>query len=67
MEKYNDINIDLFPEGKRFRFTYDSTVDNIKVICKYYDDFESLVKTYSDVNPTAFFSRRNSRKNSSKC
>ncbi len=58
-EKYNDEqNIDIFPDGKIFRISYDSSVRKLKIVCKKYELFEDLRKSFSAPNQASFFMSR---------
>lgn len=58
-EKYNDPdNIEVFPQGKLFRISYDSNYNKLRLRCYNSSDFESIVEAFSDVNPNCFFMRQ---------
>jgi hypothetical protein len=55
-EKYNDEqNIEIFPDGKIFRISYDSSVRKLKIISKKYEWLEDLRNAFSAPNNSAFF------------
>lgn len=49
--------IELFPDGKRFRLTFDSTVNKMRILAKLVDDFDELRNTFKTENKAAFFSQ----------
>lgn len=65
--KYNDpTNIELFPDGKIFRLSFDSTVRMLKIICKKYDLLEDLRNAFSVPNTSSFFMSQYGYKTASK-
>lgn len=66
-EKYNDEqNIELFPDGKIFRISYDSSVRKLKIISKKYEWLEDLRNAFSAPNNSAFFMSQYGYKTESK-
>ena len=54
--KYEDRpGIEIFPQGKLFRISYSGTNGKFRILSINSNDFESMVSTFSDVNPSAFF------------
>ena len=54
--KYEDRpGIEVFPQGKLFRISYSGTNGKFRILSINSNDFESMVSTFSDVNPSAFF------------
>ena len=58
-EQYQDFILDenLFPNGKRFRITLDTTQLKWKLIALYKDDLDAIVEAFSAPNKTAYFSK----------
>ena len=59
-EEYAD-NLDsmnVFPEGKTFRISYDSTVNNMRITSKSQEAFDEIREAFSVENKAAFFSRQ---------
>lgn len=58
--EYDDdlTKIDIFPNGKLFRLSFDSSVRKLKLICKRYDYLEDIRKSFSVDNSAAFFVSR---------
>ena len=56
-EEYSDNfqDIELFPNGKIFRISYDCTIHKFKLFAARYDDFDEIRNAFSVDNPTAFF------------
>lgn len=48
-------NIELFPTGKIFRLSFDSTVRMFKIFCKRYELLEDLRNAFSVPNRSSFF------------
>lgn len=59
LEQYTDdlAKIELYPNGKLFRLSYDSNVNSMRVLCRRYDAFEDLRDKFSANNDAAFFSK----------
>lgn len=59
IEQYTDdlAKIELYPNGKLFRLSYDSNVNSMRVLCRRYDAFEDLRDKFSANNDAAFFSK----------
>ena len=56
-EEYSDNfqDLELFPNGKIFRISYDCTIHKFKLFAARYDDFDEIRNAFSVDNPTAFF------------
>lgn len=68
-EQYTDsfqTQLDVFPDNKIFRLTFDPVVNAMRVLCKRQDLFEELQKAFSVDNPQAFFSQQYGYKGQSK-
>lgn len=59
-EEYSDDlnSIDVFPEGKIFRLTYDVVVGTLRIIARNRDWLEELRQVFSVENKAAFFSQQ---------
>lgn len=60
-EKYSDSfqnQLEIFPDKKIFRISYDSAVNSMRILCKRPDLFEEIQKAFSVDNPQAFFSQQ---------
>lgn len=59
-EEYSDnlSELNLFPERKLFRISFDHTVRKFKLICKRADLFLEIQNAFSAPNPAAFFVSR---------
>lgn len=57
-EQYVDKNIEFFPDGKLFRILFDNTLVKFRILTRDPLDLESIIKSFSDDNPGAFFSRQ---------
>lgn len=61
MEKYTDTFANIYeavPQGKVFRFSFDSTTKCLRVICREREAFDQLREAFSVKNDAAFFSER---------
>lgn len=60
MNKYGDDlnNINIFPNGKIFRITYDVGMKSLRIISKSSDFFEEIRNFFSIKNKSAFFSQQ---------
>ena len=53
---YDDpVSTEIFPDGKIFRLSFDSTVRMLKVACKKYELLEDLRNAFSAPNTSSFF------------
>jgi len=53
---YDDpVNTEIFPDGKIFRLSFDSTVRMLKLVCKKYELLEDLRNAFSAPNTSSFF------------
>lgn len=53
---YDDpVSTEIFPDGKIFRLSFDSTVRMLKIICKKYELLEDLRNAFSAPNTSSFF------------
>ena len=60
-EKYLDsfqTQLDVFPDNKIFRLTFDPVVNAMRILCKRQDLFEEIQEAFSVDNPQAFFSQQ---------
>lgn len=59
LEKYaDDLNqIELFPDGKRFRLTFDPTVGKMRLLARKADDLEEIRDEFRVDNNAAFFAQ----------
>ena len=60
-EQYTDTfqnQLEVFPEKKIFRISYDSAVNMMRIMCKRPELLEELQKAFSVDNPQAFFSQQ---------
>ncbi len=59
LEQYSDdlTKIELYPNGKLFRITFDSNINEMRVMSRRYDAFEDLRDKFSAANQAAFFSK----------
>jgi superfamily II DNA or RNA helicase len=57
MQQYSDdlTTINLLPDSKLFRISYDNNVGKLKIICKTNQLLEDLRNCFSDNNPASFF------------
>ena len=46
---------DIFPVGKIFRLSFDSSVRMLKISCKRYELFEDIRNAFSAPNTSSFF------------
>lgn len=51
-------NIEVFPEGKLFRISFDSTLNRMRLRCFNFKEMDEIMKVYSDVNPASFFMKQ---------
>ena len=56
-EEYTDdiSKIEIFPEGKIFRLSFDANVREFRLFCKHYEMLEELREAYSAPNKAQFF------------
>ena len=59
-QQYSDdlSQIDVFPDGKIFRLTFDANIRKMKIICNRYQLFEDLRNAFSAANGAAFFAKQ---------
>ena len=59
LEQYTDdlTKIELYPDRKLFRITYDANLNCMRLLCRRYDAFEDLRNKFSAANEAAFFSK----------
>lgn len=59
-EQYQDNYdaIDVFPDGKRFRISYDGSVNMMRVVARSREDLEDMRMAFSTENKSAFFSQQ---------
>ena len=59
LDQYSDdlTKIELYPNGKLFRITYDSGTGMMRIMSRRYDAFEDIRDKFSASNDAAFFSR----------
>lgn len=57
-EQFVDKDIEFFPDGKLFRILFDNVSIRFRILARYSSDFDSIVKSFSDENKGAFFSRQ---------
>ena len=50
--------VQVFPDGKLFRLTYDPDGDMLRVMAKAQTMLDELVEAFSTENPSAFYSRQ---------
>jgi hypothetical protein len=52
LEQYSDdlTKIELYPNGKLFRITFDSNINEMRVMSRRYDAFEDLRDKFSAAN-----------------
>ena len=64
LEQYSETNLvradwsNLFPDGKTFRILFDGDAGELRLLCKYPDDFNEIVDAFSADNPSAFFMKK---------
>lgn len=59
MMKYDDPrDIDVFPQGKVFRISYDSSVNKMRLRCLNSDTLSEIINVFSDTNPASFFMKQ---------
>lgn len=57
--KYQDeYGTEMFPYGKLFRISYDSTTDMMVLKCFNQNDLEKIIEVYSDNNPAYFYMKQ---------
>lgn len=59
-EEYSDdlTAIEIYPQGKIFRISYDSTVREFRLFCKDYSLLTELREAFSSSNSSAFFAKQ---------
>lgn len=59
-EQYKDnfSKIEIFPQGKLFRLTYDPDGDMLRILAKQQTLLDELVEAFSVANPQAFYSQQ---------
>ena len=59
-EQYKDNfqKIEIFPQGKLFRITYDSDGNLLRILAKNQTLLDEIVEAFSVANPAAFFSQQ---------
>lgn len=59
-EEYSDdlTAIEIYPQGKIFRISYDSTVREFRLFCKEYSLLTELREAFSSSNSAAFFAKQ---------